>query len=673
MLAVEQEPISLAEIAQEGSGRDGHWIDLQSGRRILLPAKFAALWAQVKQGASIYDLCNWQRIRGQTGSVFLDVARFLCFLVDHDLVNEVRLVHLAESIRGQFEWPRDAVSSASVSFRLFHWGRRPGLRSSGPSQWAALVDSLLALVSLLSLFGLSLYAISSMPRDGSWNVEIPIQYWVVGLFWSGVLGRTSIAISRCIANRVNGDGGELSLTVDPFGPHLDFFPTTVTGPFHRACDFLICFGFVTLPLAIVLKMFDSIAAVPSIGSTNSHVMMASSAVLFMIALGNHPSARSLLTRSLQIWNRTPMVWREDDELQEVEAFYRIGAFLSIVLATLSFALLLRVAALRLSDLRHTSLDALESSVRNHLLVLVAILLASAYIYLEPFMADVLNRVAPINRRRRLWATKPRVLDVASSERDAWADLPILRQLTAPLRKQLLNQARHVNFQAGQAVCRQGASDRSLFIVLSGRLAVAKSFGGRRRKVVAILAEGAVFGETAFFFASKRTADVVAMDDCRLIEIRYQPSMRDLDISSSEEFQFRVWLLQALASNELLRDLPSEAMDTLIFAGRRKTFKSGQAIFTEGAPADACYFIAQGRASAIQGGRKINEMGAGHAFGEIALLQAGGRRTATVVADSDLLCMELDVDAFWSLLSSRLPLGVEIERLALRRLRSDHER
>ncbi len=67
------------------------------------------------------------------------------------------------------------------------------------------------------------------------------------------------------------------------------------------------------------------------------------------------------------------------------------------------------------------------------------------------------------------------------------------------------------------------------------------------------------------------------------------------------------------------------------------------------------------------------MGAGDAFGEIALLKMGSRRTASVVADSDLLCMELDIESFWGLLAARLPLGAEIERLAIRRLKADEER
>lgn len=100
-----------------------------------------------------------------------------------------------------------------------------------------------------------------------------------------------------------------------------------------------------------------------------------------------------------------------------------------------------------------------------------------------------------------------------------------------------------------------------------------------------------------------------------------------------------------------QDLPSEAMDTLIYAGKRKLFKACEAVFTEGAPADSCCFIAQGRASAVQNGKKINEMGAGDAFSEIAMLKIGSRRTASVVADSDLLCMELDIESFSSLLAA----------------------
>lgn len=653
-------------ILSEVDQADGRVVQFSNLRTLIIPRRFHFLWDQVKIGASIYDLSL--RLRAQPANessrVFLEVSSFLCFLVDHDLIDDIRVVRLADSIRGEYEWPQDLLSNLSIEGSIFAWARRAVNSKRGSARIplaSRSFDFLSVLFVLLSVpctlaLGLLLFDSSEISAAAMGAV------FVSGFFLGGTVGRTGVGVLRSFAASIGGDAGELKWKLDLLGPHLVFEAHTVTGVFRRAADFVMCFGSVAVPLLLILLVKSYL---PSWPLTIWPVLL--SPVLFVAALTTHPSTRSELTKSLRVWNRTPLVWREDDELREVELFHRLGGFVSLLLAAVFFGQII-IALLKLQP----DVTFLRFNFATSALFVVAVVFA-LIVYLGPFFQHDLPGASKRNRRRRLWATRSKVLSIAASDREAWAELPVLRQLTAPLRRQLIGASRVVLFKRGSAICRQGDSDRSLFIVLQGRLAVARSYEGRRRKVVAILSEGAVFGETAFFFGTARTADVVAMDECQLLEIPYLKMMKDLDLSSSADFQFRVWLLQSLAGNAMLKDLPSEAMDTLIFAGARKQFRAGEAVFTEGAPATTCYFIAQGQASALQNGRKINEMKAGDAFGEIALLRPGSRRTASVVADSDLLCMELEIDAFWALLAARLPLGAEIERLALRRLRADEER
>ena len=658
MLSVEQEPIRLPAIVSEVDGPEGRIIRFEDGKKILVPRKFHYLWDQSKIGASVYDLSQRLRIRGESSRVFLDVASYLCFLVDHDLIDDVRVVRLADSIRGEYEWPKDLISDYSVTSQIATWGRRAYSRLPLASRSFDFMSTVFVFLSIP--FTVSLAALLFEPESLS-GLRFGILF-VVGVLFSGMIGRTGVAVFRAFAAKMSGDAGELNTVIDLLGPHLSFEPHTVTGGFRRFTDFIITFGAATVPLALLLLLKSYR---PDVASNLWVTLLFGS--LFVTALSTHPATKSGLTKSLRVWNRTPLVWREDDELREVETFHRLGGFISMFLAALFFGGVI-AAVIKVSP----DVAFVRGNLESVLLV-AGTLIFAALVYVEPFFRHDMPGSATRNKRRRLWATRTKILTVAAAEREAWNELPVLRQLTAPIRRQLMSVARVVEYAPGKAVCKQGSTDRSLFIVLEGRLGVAKSYEGRRRKVVAILSEGAVFGETAFFFGHPRTADVVAMETCQLLEIPYVSTMKNLDISSSEEFQFRVWLLQALSGNPMLKDLPSEAMDTLIFAGTRKTFRPGEAVFTEGAPAATCYFIAQGRASAVQQGRKIREMGAGEAFGEIALLRAGGRRTASVVADSDLLCMELEVEPFWSLLAARLPLGAEIERLAIRRLKDDESR
>lgn len=680
MLPVEQEPIKLPRIESE--------VEVAEGKRVLyvrshdqalvgimVPRRFLFLWDQVRIGASIYDLALRVRARGLGPRVFLEISSFLAFLVDSDLVDDVRLVRMSDSIRGEYDWPEDLFQSIASKFSIAQWARR-GSRSRGFQIpfYSKAFDSAFIFAIAVSFPGVVFavhYIFQVLSKSVHLEPFLSVFKWdylaigsLAGLLFGGMVARSFSSAVRMFAAKLGQEAGEASCRIDLMGPHLDFQPLSVTGGLRRSADFLMVYSGV-IPLLLGLLAVKELHLIPfnKVLLTGPFLMMVLATGLFSISIAAHPATKSALTRSLRIWNRTPLAWREDDELIEVETFHQLGRGIShaLMLAAL-------VANGVLVGLSWGGGANFAAS-----LTALAISLLMTIIYLEPLLGHRLPKSSRLNRRRRMWATKSRILDVAAADREAWSELPVLRQLTAPVRARLLASARVVEFRPGQPVCRQGGDDRSLFIVLNGKLGVAKSFQGRRRKVVAVLTGGSAFGETAFFFGTPRTADVVAIETSQLLEIPYFDAMKKLDISSSEEFQFRVWLLQALSGNSMLKDLPSEAMDTLIFAGRRRMFRAGEVIFTEGAPADSCYFIAQGRASAIQQGKKITEMGAGDAFGEIALLRAGGRRTATVVAESDLLCMELDIENFWALLAARLPLGAEIERLAILRLQADEAR
>ena len=132
MLSIEQEPIRLPPIESEVEVSEGRKIRFRrehdsSSARLVVPRRFQFLWDQVKIGASLYDLSLRSRATGSNNRVFLEVASFLCFLVDNDLIDDVRLVRMADSIRGEYEWPEDVTKIVSSSSVLSVWARRGSL------------------------------------------------------------------------------------------------------------------------------------------------------------------------------------------------------------------------------------------------------------------------------------------------------------------------------------------------------------------------------------------------------------------------------------------------------------------------------------------------------------------------------------------------------------------
>jgi len=87
---------------------------------------------------------------------------------------------------------------------------------------------------------------------------------------------------------------------------------------------------------------------------------------------------------------------------------------------------------------------------------------------------------------------------------------------------------------------------------------------------------------------------------------------------------------------LLADLPREDVRELLSIARRRTFEKGEVVFHRDDPAESLHLIVRGRFGArvlTQLGDSVllDVLGPGQAFGELALLLPGARRSATVSA------------------------------------------
>jgi CRP-like cAMP-binding protein len=109
------------------------------------------------------------------------------------------------------------------------------------------------------------------------------------------------------------------------------------------------------------------------------------------------------------------------------------------------------------------------------------------------------------------------------------------------------------------------------------------------------------------------------------------------------------------------------------------FKSGETIVREGDPPDGFYVIKSGRVVVLSGppgaggnGQPITTLGAGEGFGEMALL-TDSRRSASVVADSEVTVWRLSRSRFQALLDQERGIARSIERSLSARLAAlNHE-
>ena len=107
-------------------------------------------------------------------------------------------------------------------------------------------------------------------------------------------------------------------------------------------------------------------------------------------------------------------------------------------------------------------------------------------------------------------------------------IPILRDLNEEELGQFLKIARRVRFPKGQPILTEGQAGETMYIMEEGMVEISKTLvmikgqenSRDRDKVLTKLSaeDHAIFGEVALFEQSRRTATVIALTDCLLLEI-----------------------------------------------------------------------------------------------------------------------------------------------------------
>jgi CRP/FNR family transcriptional regulator, cyclic AMP receptor protein len=125
--------------------------------------------------------------------------------------------------------------------------------------------------------------------------------------------------------------------------------------------------------------------------------------------------------------------------------------------------------------------------------------------------------------------------------------------------------------------------------------------------------------------------------------------------------------QAMTQAPLMASLPKRHLRRLAETTAVQRYEPKSAVVTEGQPGSAFFVILEGEARVRIGSRTVAKLDPGDFFGEISLLD-GGRRTASVVADSSLLCLRLAGSEFLKTLENDQALTMKLLKTVAGRLR-----
>ncbi len=103
-------------------------------------------------------------------------------------------------------------------------------------------------------------------------------------------------------------------------------------------------------------------------------------------------------------------------------------------------------------------------------------------------------------------------------------------------------------------------------------------------------------------------------------------------------------LALLSQLDLFAPFSAEEKADLARAAGERRFGKGEALIREGQQGDTFYVIVSGEVAVARGGTEVARLARGAYLGEMSLL-TGDPRSATVVATSDVVVLELDRDAF----------------------------
>ncbi len=219
-------------------------------------------------------------------------------------------------------------------------------------------------------------------------------------------------------------------------------------------------------------------------------------------------------------------------------------------------------------------------------------------------------------------------------------------------------------------------------VIRGALAQVDGMAAGSPPAVRIAAymESAIQYEVRYFYASYEDYRVIEGEIYRMIWYHFRRAGIEIPFpirnvflhtpapaAATEDLGDR--LLRAVRAIDLFRPLSDDELRTVASRLRPLHYAAGEKIIEEGSAGDSFFLVDRGEVRVLRrlGGtpREIAQLGEGECFGEMAML-TGQRRTATVVASTDVDVFMIDKAGFQDILAGNPGVAVDISALLAKR-------
>ncbi len=256
------------------------------------------------------------------------------------------------------------------------------------------------------------------------------------------------------------------------------------------------------------------------------------------------------------------------------------------------------------------------------------------------------------------------------------EIPLFCELEPGAFIELLERMKLVRMKAGQLILREGDPGSSMFTIASGKVRVLKRLQAKKMLQLALLGEGAFFGEMALLLGGVRGASVQAVEAGELFEIsrelidsvaeRY-PAVQDV----LNKFSHQRLLRNVMATSPLFKPFNKKERVQIIQRFVSRDVEAGEVLITEGVESDGLYLVLRGRMEVIcktGDGQtiQVGEISEGEVFGEISCLRKEPA-IASVRSKNSGCVLRLPRDDFESLVLSHPQILILVSELSDQRI------
>lgn len=231
--------------------------------------------------------------------------------------------------------------------------------------------------------------------------------------------------------------------------------------------------------------------------------------------------------------------------------------------------------------------------------------------------------------------------------DTIAGHPLFAGLSDDVLDLISGTAAVFSYKLGETILRLGDAGDGFYVIEQGKVRIVDDSGEGKPVTLALLKEGASFGERSLLHDAKVSATVRAASNVVVTRIgadafksilEQRPELRaQLEAAADKQDEFNF-----LKTQNLLASLKPKEVQALVKVVQKRTLADGEALFHEGDPGDCLYLVKSGSLKIIKesaDGKVLGFKKEGAALGEMALV-FNEPRSAGAVADGETVVMSL---------------------------------